>query len=56
MNRPWLHERRRLTRKVRQKHGDRAIQWIGGVLYFAETLTPVPGIPEVPKSDRIAVG
>lgn len=56
MNRPWLNKRRRLLRKARSQYKNRSMSWIGGILFFDDTMLPVPGIESAPKSGRPVLG
>lgn len=47
--------RKRLRKEAERVHG-RNTRWIGGILHFSKTRTPVPDVPHVPKPGRRAVG
>lgn len=50
-----LNERKSLKKEAERQHG-KPTQWIGGTLYFADGLTPVPNIRQVPKPGTRAIG
>jgi hypothetical protein len=50
-----MNVRKRLRKKEGRKYG-RACEWIGGILHFKDTQTPVPDVPHVPKPGREALG
>ncbi len=55
MAKPWVQKRKRLQGEACAKY-KRKVRWIGGKLYFSNTLAEVPEVPHVPKAGRPVVG
>jgi hypothetical protein len=55
-SRAHIAERRHLMKFAKRSHGDVAMEWVGGILYFAGTNNEVPGIKHVPKPGSLVVG
>jgi hypothetical protein len=47
--------RKRLRKQAEKKFPGRPMQWIGGILFFTDDNTRVPGVEEKPKFDK-AIG
>ena len=56
LNGSYLALRKRLARKIRKENPGINVGWVGGILYYLDHKTAVPGVPHVSKDGGQAKG